>query len=46
MPVTIDIKRYGNKPNETTLNNVKKLIKGYGIYKSIDQAVYDLKKKE
>lgn len=36
----------GNIPNETTLNNVKKLIKGYGIYKSIDQAVYDLKKKE
>ena len=34
----------GQKPSETTIKNVKNLVKGYGIYKSIDEAMLDLKR--
>lgn len=34
----------GQKPSESTLKSVKNLIKGYGIYKSIDEAMSDLMK--
>ena len=34
----------GQKPNEKTVQSVKKLMRSYGIYKSIDEAMRDLKK--
>ena len=34
----------GQKPSETTIKNVKNLVKAYGIYKSIDEAMLNLKR--